>query len=82
MTRNSYADLIELELSSCIQKLAYIRGLTPRSFPGDELGVIQDFGVACCRRLAADMQSPDEDTNPGWRSRIPPPTSGGGSNDG
>lgn len=51
-----HRELIELELTSLIQKLAYLRGdgMTPRSFPADEREVIEAFGLACCRLSAAD----------------------------
>jgi hypothetical protein len=90
MAPRSNRDLIELELTSLIQKLAFLRGggMTPRSFPTAEYDVIEAFGLSCCRLmerelhratnsgtypLGADGHSVDEDTQPGWRSRIRKP---------
>lgn len=53
----SNRELIELELTSLIQKLAFLRGggMTPRTFPAGEYEVIESFGLACCR-LAAEAE--------------------------
>lgn len=57
----SNRELIELELSSLIQKLAYLRGggMTPRSFPTAEADAIAAFGLACCRRMQDEMHARD-----------------------
>ena len=59
-------EIIELEFTSCIQKLAYLRGggMTPRSFPESERVVIESFGLACCRLMAIELQRSDDDTDP------------------
>lgn len=57
----SNRDLIDLELTSLIQKLSFLRGggMTPRSFPPEELEVIESFGLACCRLKAAEVHARD-----------------------
>jgi hypothetical protein len=50
-------DIIDLELSSCIQKLAFLRGITPRSFPADEFEVIKDFGLLCRLRALNEVHA-------------------------
>lgn len=56
---SSNRELIELELASCIQKLAYLRGggMTPRSFPPEEYAVIEAFGLGCCRRMSDELHA-------------------------
>lgn len=70
MTRRSHRELIDLELTSLIQKLAFLRGVgvTPRTFPPQERVVIEAFGLACCRLVTEELLQnlPDEDTEPSW----------------
>ena len=56
-TVSSNRELIELELTSLIQKLAFLRGegMTPRSFPTAEYAAIEAFGLSCCRLMAQEM---------------------------
>lgn len=51
--------LIELELTSLIQKLSYLRGggMTPRTFPPDEYAAIEAFGLSCCRLMTQELHA-------------------------
>lgn len=55
-TAGSNEELIELELTSLIQKLAFLRGgMTPRTFPKAEYEVIRSFGLSCCRLMSEEV---------------------------